>query len=508
MSSAIADIGLLVEGSYGRRGVHDWVHPLIAGLPRVSFALLCLGESAGGALDLPSNVVYLHHYDLAPLPAGRGGVWPRVRIPDQTPPLASAPRGEASFLDGAERLRECADLHEPLRQDRTPPADLLGPVLRGLGVPGGLTEAVFARSAGAWEQICAAYRRRGADLPFADYFAAVHEVHGALFRLAELAATVPVARAYHATAAGYAGLLGAILRHQRGARLILTEHGPPELDDAPDLDRDLGGVGGRFFRGLRRLSYAAADPIIALHEGLRLRQIQDGAEPARAHIIPAGIDLDRFAALRARRPEGVPRVLGLIGPLVPSQDAKTFLRALRVLCDRVPDVEGWLIGSADEDPGYARACRELASSLGLRDRARFLAPAAPEEILPRLGLLVQTALREESPRALLEALASGVPVVATDIGACRQIIEGQAGADRDLGSAGGLAPVADAAALSFEVELLLSDERRWYLAQQAGARRIERYYAQPEILRRYAEIYERATGRSAPTAISRKEVRP
>ena len=57
----------------------------------------------------------------------------------------------------------------------------------------------------------------------------------------------------------------------------------------------------RFFEGVGKICYDAADAIIALFEGNRLRQIEDGADPARTSNIPNGIDVARYAAIRSRR---------------------------------------------------------------------------------------------------------------------------------------------------------------------------------------------------------------
>ncbi len=122
---------------------------------------------------------------------------------------------------------------------------------------------------------------------------------------------------------GYAGFLGALLQRQRGCPFILTEHGIYTKERKIDLahaawikdgrrrGRRSGGAASariwylrqlwiRFFEGLGRAAYATARPIVSLYEGNRERQIEDGAAPERTRVIPNGIDVARFAALRAR----------------------------------------------------------------------------------------------------------------------------------------------------------------------------------------------------------------
>jgi hypothetical protein len=85
------------------------------------------------------------------------------------------------------------------------------------------------------------------------------------------------------------------------------------------------------------LCYDAADPIIALYEANRLRQVADGAPPERTCNVPNGISLQRFAPLRALRPaDDPPPVLCLIGRVVPIKDVKTFIRAMRRVANQMP----------------------------------------------------------------------------------------------------------------------------------------------------------------------------
>jgi polysaccharide biosynthesis protein PelF len=158
----------------------------------------------------------------------------------------------------------------------------------------------------------------------------------------------------HTVSTGYAGFLGALLHQARGLPLVLSEHGIYTKERKIDLFksewiRDNRNVFQRdptelsyfrqmwirFFEWLGRFCYDAADPIVALYETNRLRQIADGAiRRARTSNIPNGISLQRFAPLRALRPAEPPPVLCLIGRVVPIKDIKTFIRAMRRVVNR------------------------------------------------------------------------------------------------------------------------------------------------------------------------------
>ena len=121
--------------------------------------------------------------------------------------------------------------------------------------------------------------------------------------------------------------------------------------------------------------------------------------------------------------------------MVPIKDLITFIRA----CDealRSVELDVRVIGPMDEDGGYASRCRDLVARLGRTDQIRFLGPMPPAKIYPDLDVVVLTSFSEGQPLVILEAYACGVPVIATDVGACREMVEGRTPADRAIGPAG------------------------------------------------------------------------
>lgn len=492
--SDIADITLLLEGTYPfvRGGVSGWVHQLIQGLPEFSFSLVYLGAVRDDReviqYALPGNVRDLQRHYLMDC-----GAMARPK---------SCPGNPAYFSDSTR-------LHEWFRTpDGEPDKGLVDRVLLQTGQKDGVCAADFFYSEAAWVQINESYARFCPEESFNAYFWAVRNMHGPLIKLASIARTIPPSRIFHSVTTGYAGLLGAMLQRLTGSSLVLTEHGIYTKERKIDLQSLFlseqqgwfahGPEAGmehhhqiwmRLFDGISRLVYAAADPIITLYEKNRQRQIGDGADPARTRIIPNGVDVERFAPLRASRPDKAPLVLGLIGRIVPIKDIKTFIRGIHALSTKMPDVQGWLIGPEEEDPAYVEECKELVRSLQLGQKVRFLGFQTIENILPKLGLLVLSSISEAFPLVILEAFASGLPVVATDVGACRNMIEGKELADCELGCAGSVVQIADPDALARSAFLLLVDPARWKAAQKAGIERVERYYRQSQVIDSYREIY-------------------
>ena len=92
---------------------------------------------------------------------------------------------------------------------------------------------------------------------------------------------------------------------------------------------------------------------------------------------------------------------------------------------------------------------------------------------------------------ILEGYAAGVPTVCTDVGSCRQLVQGLPGEDADLGAAGRVVRIADPQAMAQAALALLQDELLWQKASDAAIRRVEKYYSQDLMFARYRALYER-----------------
>ena len=496
------DVMLLLEGTfpYVSGGVSSWVNQIIRGFPEYRFGACFIGSRRQdyGVMryQLPDNLVHLEcHY-----------------IHDTAPP--------APLLPGSgdrKAFAQMTEFHEAMRGGVRQPgaaaraSALFKELLPELRDGGRLDESAFLHSKASWDYTTEQYRQFCTDPSFVDYFWTIRIMHAPVWRMARIARELIPARSYHTISTGYAGFLGAILKEQTGRPLLLSEHGIYTKERKIDLfqsewikdnrgvfEKDASQVSYfrdlwiRFFEALGRMCYEASDQVVALYETNRLRQVADGARAGRTMNIPNGIDLPRMARLRALRPATPPRVLCLIGRVVPIKDVKTFIRAMRTVVNVMPDAEGWIAGPEDESPEYAADCRSIASSLGLENNVKFLGFQKIDELMPKLGLVILSSISEALPLVLLEGFASGVPGVATDVGSCRQLIHGLTPEDQALGSAGEVVRIADATGLAQAAVALLSDPVRWHAAQAAGIARVERYYTQDMMFGQYRTLYQRA----------------
>jgi len=494
-ASQPADITFLLEGTYPyvAGGVSSWVHQIIRGVPEFTFALVFLGSRRADygerKYTLPDNVVHLEDHYLYD-----GNEQPQVR------PL----QGDKTLFQLVEKLHEQFKLeHAGADMNAT-----VGPLANELGHGLKLDDFLYSRR--AWNFIRQQFRTYSTDPSFVDYFWSVRTMHRPIWRLAAIRDRLPPTRVFHTVSTGYAGFLGALAKSRYQRPLILSEHGIYTKERKIDLmsaewiadnrsafQRDatqtsyLRDLWIRFFEALGRTCYEAADEITALYEVNRQRQIADGADPARTQNIPNGVDISRLSPLRALRPEETPPVLCLIGRVVPIKDVKTFIRAMRIVVNRLPCAEGWVAGPSEEDPGYAAECRDLVRLLGLEERVKFLGFQNVVDLLPRIGLNVLSSISEALPLVLLEGFAAGVPTVCTNVGSCRQLVEGLDEDDRALGHAGRVVGIADPQALADAATALLADRSAWQAAARAGIARVERYYTQSLMFERFRALYGR-----------------
>lgn len=205
----------------------------------------------------------------------------------------------------------------------------------------------------------------------------------------------------------------------------------------------------RLYVTLERLCASLCQKIITVSQGLQ-RELVDEYRITRAdrvENIPTGFELDRFAAVegddgqfRAQHsiPPGVPLV-GIVARLVPIKNHDLFLRAAQLVANRRNDVHFALVGDGElRVPLLA-----LAQQLGMGNRVHFCGWITdPVPVYQALDVFVLSSLNEGLPGVLVEAMAAGVPVVATAVGGVPDLLlNGELGA---LVKSGEPQPMADA----------------------------------------------------------------
>ncbi len=206
-----------------------------------------------------------------------------------------------------------------------------------------------------------------------------------------------------------------------------------------------GEVRTRVILALERILVRTVAAYDVNSSGARDFLIDAGFPGARFTVIPNGMDLPPAPAnpTRTARPTIV-----CVARLVPLKRHHILLRGLAGLVREGSDLRCELIGYGPEE----ERLRRLVDDLGLRDRVAFLGRLGQAEILDRLtaaDLFVLTSSYEGMPGSVLEAMACGLPVVATAVDGTREVVED--------GVTGALVPAEDIGALTHALRRLLAD---------------------------------------------------
>ena len=292
-----------------------------------------------------------------------------------------------------------------------------------------------------------------------------------VFRLASLLRRrrVDVAHLHNRLALIYGAAAGRLA----GAAVVATRHGP-----------GAGTPKGRWMlRGANRLlhAYVAVSPEIGL-----LERERGHCPPEKISVIENGIDLAQFEnpgerRLGARKALGIPAdawVAGSLGRFAVEKDYPLLVRAAAPLLG--PGSRLVIVGDGAEMPAVkaevaARAVAPFVCLPGMRDDV--------PDLLAALDVFVLSSRMEGLPLVALEAMASGLPVVATAVGGLPKLI-----AD---GETGFLVPSGDEAALRDRLAALRNDPATARAVGERGRVRARRDYSRDRMVQRYLDLYRR-----------------
>jgi glycosyltransferase involved in cell wall biosynthesis len=269
--------------------------------------------------------------------------------------------------------------------------------------------------------------------------------------------------------------LAARLIHRRPG-ILFHEHGR-HFPDYPRRKRML----------VNRLLLGRRDRVVGVGEAVRRALVaNEGIPPQRVAVIYNGIDLAGFAngyhdRAAARKDMGVgpgDLVLIQVARLDYLKDHATAVRTLERVVRHRPDTRLVLVG---EGPEQAKIEEEVRRR-GLEAHVRFLGLRKDvARLLPAADLFLLTSISEGIPLTLIEAMAAGLPVVATEVGGVGEVVVDEC--------TGLLAPSGDDAALAARVIRLADDPALRRRLGQAGRARARAVFSEEEMHARYDQLY-------------------
>lgn len=259
--------------------------------------------------------------------------------------------------------------------------------------------------------------------------------------------------------------------------------------------------------GLERLAAACSHTELVQNPEDVQTLIRIGVPRQRLQLLGNGIDLGRFDPTRTT-PQEVARtrselgagpddvVCGAVGRLVCEKGYRELLTAASRLKEHVPHARFIVVGQEDVDKSDRLSADDIER--GRRARVSFLGMRRDiESIYAAMDLYVLASYREGFPRSAMEAAAMGLPMVATDIRGCRQVV--------DHGTTGLLVPPRDASALTDALAKLITDYGLRSRMGDAARKKAMAEFDQQRVIDTTLDVYERLLyrSRSSATGLSR-----
>jgi len=260
------------------------------------------------------------------------------------------------------------------------------------------------------------------------------------------------------------------------AKLVTTEH------NTFNRRRKLPGA-----KAIDRLTYRHYERIVCISEGTR--EALEGWLPElspQLRIILNGIDLARFDGRGRDLAARSPLVVLCLGRLTEQKNLSLALRAVAGMGHDVPAFELWIAGRGEQEA----ALRAQTEALGIGDKVRFLGFRRDvPELMAHADVFLSTAKWEGFGLSVVEAMASGLPVLVPDVPGVSEVVGHSSGA-------GLFVPSDDAALWSRALERLLRDPHGRHSRGEAGRKRAALFDVR-DMVRKYLALYEEVSGARA-----------
>lgn len=462
---------IVAEGCYPYvvGGVSGWINSMIKSFPNVEFILLAIisNRSLRGkfAYELPENLTQVYEIYLDDSEWDEGGK-----------------KGKGIHLKEKE-YEELLNMVLNRKTDWGVIFDLFG--RKKFSVDELLMGEDFFRI------VKECYKRKYPNIIFSDFLWTMRSIYLPLFWVLKM--DVPKADLYHCVATGYAGILGTMAKYFHGSSLLISEHGiytrerEEELIKADWVQGVYKNIWIDQFKKMSILAYRKADMVTSLYEHARQLQMELGCPAKKIRVTPNGINTENLSGLPGKSEEEKAMVYaGAVLRVTPIKDVKTMIQAFAFAKEKVPNLKLWIMGPTDEDEEYAKECFELVEALGVSD-IEFTGRINVRDYLGKMDFTLLTSISEGQPLTILESYAAQKPVIATDVGNCRELIYGN---QDNFGAAGILTHIMNLEEIAQAMIELSENEKERLEMGQAGYKRVMAFYRIEQMKAVYREIYQ------------------
>lgn len=462
-------ICLIAEGSYPyvTGGVSSWIHDIITSMPEHEFVIFTIAaqqkQKGQYKYKLPENLVEVRESFLDTYLSQNGTWGKRFKLTEKQKDSLKKLLGASGEIDW--NILFSLLLSKQFNQV----SDFLA------------SKDFFD----VLEELC---QERYPLVPFTEMFWTVRSMILPLFLT--IREQLPQADLYHSVSTGYAGVVGAVAKQVYQKPFLLTEHGiysrerEEEIIKADWVKGYFKDMWIQYFYRLSNCSYENADWITTLFNRNRDIQIEIGCDAEKIELIPNGVNIQRYLDLDQEKPDHL-IYIGAVIRVVPIKDIKTMIQSFALIKEEVPNAVFYVMGSFEEDEDYYRECLQLVNTLQVKD-VKFTGTIQTLDYIGKMDVLMLTSISEGQPLAILEGMAAAKPFVSTNVGSCKELLEGL---DDHIGPAGIVTPVMHYELLAQAVIKLCKNEKLRNEMGKNAFMRVSKYYRQEDVIVNYRRLY-------------------
>lgn len=460
---------MLFEGSYPHvtGGVSTWAQILIKNIDQYQFLLYTISAESRNEgkfkYALPENVISVQEIFLDKILEGKGRYGKRYHL-------------SRSVRKNLKALIAGRDIEwEPILE-----------MIKKRTIKNSLD---FFMSMDFFDILRDAYFENYSKVPFTDFFWTIRSMLLPLFYLIQQ--PVPKADLYHSASNGYTGFVGVLAKYIYKKPFILTEHGIYSREREEEIIKSSWVPGQfkdlwiNFFKNISKMVYQYSDGVYTLFEKNKEIEIELGCAENKIEIIPNGIYVEDFK-IRNRNNRKNLLNIGSITRIAPIKDIKTMIQSFNLAKKKIKNVKLYIMGPTDDDKDYYHECLQLVERLKLKEDIVFTGRIDINEYIGKMDILILTSISEGQPFVILEAMAAGKPFIATDVGACRELIYGH---NDKLGKAGLIAPMMNPNQIASAIIKLGKDKNMREAMGRNGEKRVKKYYTSEKCIEGYKKIY-------------------
>ncbi|HXV46224.1 MAG TPA: GT4 family glycosyltransferase PelF [Nitrososphaera sp.] len=299
-----------------------------------------------------------------------------------------------------------------------------------------------------------------------------------------LSLEIPKVDLVHCSLAWFPAMLAILAKIEHGCPIIITEHGVAFRElllyyNAYLRDEPSNIFWKLFSANVVKTVYSMADVIAPVCYANARWEESFGVDPSKIKVIYNGVDTAKFRPIEVERQDSRPTV-ACITRVDVFKDIVNLIQSIRYVKETVPDIQCLIYGSSI-DLEYSLRCINMVSKLGLQDNIRFVGMVKdPETAYNAADVIVISSITEGFPFAIIEAMACGKGIVATDVGGIREALEG----------CGLLVRSSHPQELANAIVQLLQDEKLRSKFGAAALKRVQEDFTVEQSLGRYREQYE------------------